>query len=371
MDYACHRQDGSDGWSKHPPGPVIATLHTQETTMSQPPTTRWRISPAAWVPIALAIGAEATSNGLRAYSLGTHLDRFTLPIQGVSVSVAGIVLVLGAIAISVSQSRAAWVALTPGETLQRWVAGLAAIVLLAISITAMASHILEAQRAKLSDEGGARSRYDRAQAAHAAITTELARLGSIRTVAVIDAAIAAAPIDMTAWRRSAQCTEISRPDTKQACAEVLALRTERGAALRKAELEPQAQRLAETMSVIGRPEAATASEGALGDVWAWIMGLGVVAVATFGPVIFGSPCSGATLVVPSGPELHHPARGSANDNTGETPAEPTPPGRGTEPVVDWVREFRRFHGRNPQIPELQARFPAVPKTTAWRRCKVA
>jgi hypothetical protein len=344
--------------------------------MSHPPTTRWRVSPAAWVPIALAIGAETTSNGLRAYALGTHLDRFTLPIQGVSVSVAGIVLVLGAVAISVSQSRAAWVALTPGDTLQRWVAGLAAIVLLAISITAMASHILEAQRAKLADEGGARGRYDRAQAAHAGVTAELATLGPIRTVAVIDAAIAAAPIDMTAWRRSAQCTDISRPDTKQACAEVLALRTERGAALRKAELEPQAQRLAETMATIGRPEAASSSESAMGDIWAWIMGLGVVAVATFGPVIFGAPCSADPLLAPS--DVHqHPARGcgavegSANDNGGGTLPEPTPPVRGTETVVDWVREFRRFHGRNPQIPELQARFPAVPKTTAWRRCKVA
>ena len=40
-------------------------------------------------------------------------------------------------------------------------------------------------------------------------------------------------------------------------------------------------------------------------------------------------------------------------------------------VVDWVREFRRVHGRRPRIPELQARFPGTPKTTAWRRCKAA
>ncbi len=38
-------------------------------------------------------------------------------------------------------------------------------------------------------------------------------------------------------------------------------------------------------------------------------------------------------------------------------------------VVDWVRAFRERHGRDPQIPELQRQFPAVPRTTAWRRCK--
>jgi hypothetical protein len=50
--------------------------------------------------------------------------------------------------------------------------------------------------------------------------------------------------------------------------------------------------------------------------------------------------------------------------------EPLPPGD-RDPVVDWVREFRYRHGRNPQIPELQRRFPEVPKTTAWRRCTAA
>ncbi len=54
----------------------------------------------------------------------------------------------------------------------------------------------------------------------------------------------------------------------------------------------------------------------------------------------------------------------------ETEVEPDPePGHRAE-VISWVREFRRRHGRNPQIPELQARF-RCPKTTAWRRIKAA
>jgi len=51
----------------------------------------------------------------------------------------------------------------------------------------------------------------------------------------------------------------------------------------------------------------------------------------------------------------------------EAPAvqEPIPDER--ERVVSWVRAYRRRHGRSPKIPELQAAFPSVPKTTAWRR----
>lgn len=42
----------------------------------------------------------------------------------------------------------------------------------------------------------------------------------------------------------------------------------------------------------------------------------------------------------------------------------------SERVISWVREFRRRHGRDPQIPELQTAF-TLPKTTAWRRIKSA
>jgi len=52
--------------------------------------------------------------------------------------------------------------------------------------------------------------------------------------------------------------------------------------------------------------------------------------------------------------------------------DPLPPAEApVDPVIDWVREFRRVHGRNPQIPEVQKRFPRLPKTTAWRRATAA
>lgn len=290
--------------------------------MNRTPTTHWRVSPVAWLPISLAIVAESVSNALRAYGLGAHLDRFTVDIQGHPVSIAGAVLVLAAVAVSLSQARAAWVALTPsGPVRQRIVAGIAAALLLSISITAMASHILEAQRAKVSDEGGARGRYDRAKAAYDTAAAELDKLGNPRPVPVIQAEVTATKIDMAVWRRSQQCADISRDDTKKACEPILALYKERGAAARKAELEPEVKRLRGELSKLDRPEEATASESAVSGIWAWIMGLGVVFVATFGTVIFAQV------------EAARPATANDNEATSRAAAsKPVPPSNGGHPA---------------------------------------
>ncbi len=147
------------------------------------PTTVWRIPLAAWPVIGLAVAAESVSNALRAYGLGTHLDRFTIQHQGFTVSLAGAVLVLASVAVSLSQARAAWITLTPGPARQRIIAGLSGVLLLAISVTAMASHILEAQRVKVAEEGTERSKYDRARAAYDRVAAELRTLTAARTMA--------------------------------------------------------------------------------------------------------------------------------------------------------------------------------------------
>lgn len=325
---------------------------TTSTTLCVPASsgTYWRVSPVAWLPIGLAIAAEAVSNALRAYGLGVHLDRFTVQAYSHDVSLAGAVLVLAAIAVSLSQARAAWVALTPsGPARQRVVAGLAAALLLAISVTAMASHVLEAQRAKVADEGGERGHYDRAQAAHDKAAAELATLRDARTIADVRAEMDAAPVSRSVFRRTKECTDVTREDSFADCQPILALRKEMARAIRKHELEAEAARLAAELATLQRPEQATADEAAVAGVWAWIMGIGVVLVATFGTVIFAR--------VETVPPV------TANDNR---PAGPAPDG---DKVVPWVREFRRRHGRSPRIPEVQAAFPGTPKTTAWRRTK--
>lgn len=288
-------------------------------------TTTWRVPPWAWLPIAAAITAEAVSNALRAYGLGAHLDRFTVQAYGHDVSLAGAVLVLAAIAVSLSQARAAWVALTPiAPARQRIVAGLAAALLLAVSVTAMASHILEATRAKVADEGGARDRYDRAKMAYDTKAAELAALGDPRPVAVIQAEVQSTRIDMGVWRRSGQCADITREDTRKACEPILALYKERGAAARKAELAPEVDRLRQDLARLERPEQASDAETAVSAVWAWIMGLAVVFVATFGSVIFASAVARRTT---DADRTQTSFAGTAPVGTfsGEFPDPPAPP----------------------------------------------
>lgn len=257
-------------------------------------TITWRVPLWAYVPLGAAITAEAVSNALRAYGLGQHLENFTVSIYGQHVSIAGSVLVLAAVAISLSQARAAWVALTPNPLRQRIVAGLAAALLLSVSATAMVSHILEAQRAKVADEGGARSAYDRAEAAYKRAAAELEALGNPRPVSVIQADVRAFPIDPALWRRSKQCEEATKADTQAYCDPLLKLYKERGVAARKTELEPEVARLRDELASQTRPEAATAQEATVGGWWAWIMGAAVVFVATFGSVIFARATETAT-----------------------------------------------------------------------------
>lgn len=316
--------------------------------------TGWRVSPVAWPAIVLAVAAESVSNALRAYGLGMHLDRYTLAVMDRPVSLAGAVLVLAAVAVSLTQARAAWVALTPKAPVrQRIVAGLAAALLLAISVLAMATHILEAQRAKASDEGGERGRFDRAAAAHAKATDELAKLKSVRSTAEVKTSLDAAPVDRAVFGRTKQCTDVTRPDSFEACRTILDLRQEMARSIRKQELEHDVARLSRELATLKRPEAAHADEAAVAGVWAWIMGIGVVFVATFGSVIFAR-----AMPVP-------PA--TANDNP--VPA-PVPPDARTR-IIDWVREFEARNGRKPIIPEVQRAFAGTPKTSAWRYIKAA
>lgn len=322
----------------------------------QPHTSKWQIPPWAWLPVGAAITAEAVSNSLRAYGLGQHLERFTVSIYGAPLSLAGSVLVLAAIAISLSQARAAWIALTPNPLRQRIISGLAATLLLAVSVSAMTSHILEAQRAKVADEGGARGAYDRAEAAYKRAAAELEALGNPRPVSVIQAEVKAFPIDWALWKRSAQCEEATRPDTQAYCAPLLALYQERGAAARKTEIEPEVARLRDELASLSRPETTTSEEAAIGGYWAWIMGIAVVFVATFGSVIFAR-----STIETDKPD---PAKKSIPGN-----AKPPKGGRrGRKPdnrIVEFSDAYSRKHGRSPSGAEIKAAFPECPKSTAY------
>lgn len=265
-------------------------------------TTTWRVPLWAYAPLGAAIIAEAVSNALRAYGLGQHLEHFTVSIRSADISLAGSVLVLAAVAVSLSQARAAWVALTPHPLRQRIVAGVAAVLLLAVSVSAMASHILEAQRAKEGAEAGASTDYKNAKALYDGIAGQveaLKRFGVTKDALprpreAIDAEINRinTKLDWAIWVRSKKCTDITKPESNKECAPVLALYEEQGAFASLVQLQPSLIEAKAKLEALPKPvDAATTAEETVSGYWAWIMGLAVVFVATFGSVIFAEATS--------------------------------------------------------------------------------
>lgn len=259
-------------------------------------TVTWRIPGWAWIAISLAVTAEAAINALRAYGLGQHLEHFTVtvPVYGiqapVTVSIAGVVLVLAAIAISLAQARAAYVAFRPGALRrQRVLAAPVAILLLAVSVTALSLTLLEAQRGKTGDEGGQRTAYTIAKEAYDKDAAELKRLEGTRTTAEVRAAMDAAPVSRIVFRRTAECTDMTREDSFEACKPILDLRQEMARSIRKIELEQALPGLKAALDAAPQPAEATWVENWAASIWSWIMGIAVVAVATFGAPLFAEP----------------------------------------------------------------------------------
>jgi len=256
------------------------------------PTTTWSIPPAAWIMVGLAVSAEATSNALRAYDLGSHLERLSVTFHDIRFSLAGAVLVLAAIAVSLSQTRAAWVALTPGDKRQRIVSGIAACLLLSISITAMASHILSAQRAKSGAETKSNVSYHDTKKLYDDADAELKKVRNAKTSAEAQAALDAAKttVDANVWRRTKGCTDVTTRASTKECRPYLeqipALEAALAQSKRKAELESKLPALKADLDRQHLTDAASDSEAGVSFAWAWIMGLGVVMIATFGPAIF-------------------------------------------------------------------------------------
>ena len=330
--------------------------------MKPTPSMRWTISPVAWVPISLAVAAEAISNSLRAYSLGGNLERFTVQVLDVPVSVAGAVLVLAAVAVSLSQTRAAWVACTPGDARQRLISGLAACLLLTISVSAMASHILEAQRAKTGSEKTAGDTYINAKADYERTIAELAKVASARTVSQVQAAMDAIPVDTKIRMRTKNCTDITTRASQDECAPVTALKPDMAEALRKAELEASLPSIKANLDGLKMTDQVGRSEAGVSTFWAWSMGLGVVFIATFGSVIFARVEKTElqerpqVAVIPRKAIPRNPNGGKRGRKANAT-------------IVNFAESFKAKHGRRPSGSEIRAYFPGVPVSTAYDYAK--
>jgi hypothetical protein len=277
----------------------------------------WRVPLWAWAPIALAVSAEACINALRAYGLGQQLEHFTVNVSvygwPATVSIAGSILVLAAVAISLAQARAGWVAFQPGAMArQRLVAVPVAALLLSVSVAALSLTLLEAQRVKSGGEGGQRTAFDNAKDAVTDAEAEYARLNPpaeaiqraeqsglkpgdagypliTRTMGEVKSAMDAAKVPRAVFRRTAECTDVTKDESFDACKPILDLRQEMARAIRKQELEAALPVLKAKLEGMPRPAEPTWFEETASSWWGWLVGSAVVGLATFGSVIFAKP----------------------------------------------------------------------------------
>lgn len=280
-------------------------------------TTVWKVPPWAWVPIGLAVTAEGVSNALKAYGIGAELKRWAVTIADHEVSTTGAALVCAAVAISLLQARAVWAAFAPGTPLrQRVITGLAGLLMLAVSTIAMATHLLEAQRAKASVESHEGDSYSTAKAAYDKAEAELKRFADVRTPDEIKASLEAAPVPRSVFLKTKECTDVTLDASMEACRPISALRIELASALRKRELEADVPRLKTALDRLPKPLEPTYWETLAASSWSWLLGLAVVIIATFGPVI----CARVEAVPP------------ANDNTPRREPAKEPDTAGPKPL---------------------------------------
>jgi hypothetical protein len=265
--------------------------------LTSTPSYRWEVPRWAWLPIITAIIAASVSNALRAYELGTHLDAFTLTAYGYTVSISGVVLVFAAVAVSAAQPRAAWVAfMVKGWSAQRVFAIPTVALLVFVSATSIATHLLEAERNKTGDEQGQSGDYSRDEATYNAAKAKLDRYAEMekegtktRTTTEVRQAMDNARVPPSTWRNTKQCTDTELLKGKlnyEACKPILDLREENGRAIDKARQE---QILAEaSVALAGKPKIVEASEAEtfISKKWAWAMAAAIVFLETFGTMIW-------------------------------------------------------------------------------------
>src|SRR5262249_31088701 len=122
----------------------------------------------------------------------------------------------------------------------------------------------------IGDALSGRTKIAEANAALAArigtLRGERAGIAEIRSVATIDAALQAAqPRAAAVWRATVRCTDVTLPESGRACADVLALRQARGAAVRRDSLDAELRESEATLAGLpavstGDPQAAMAAD---------------------------------------------------------------------------------------------------------------
>ena len=179
------------------------------------------------------------------------------------------------------------------------------------------------------------SAHDRASAEHRAAVDELQKLGGVRTPDTIRAAMDGAPVPRSVFRRTNECTDITRDESLEACKPITDLRKEMADAIRKRELEAKRDRAAEKIEKLGpRPAAAdpqarilAGAAGVSEDLAAWVLvaivGFAIEFAACFGMYVLAGPRRAPDTAQTSFPAPGAAERALAADFARSGP--PTPP----------------------------------------------
>lgn len=243
-------------------------------------------------PFAVQVVAAASATLSAAY-YATQAPEVLVSIAGWVFNPVAIGLGLTAFALDLVKPQMLRAAGTTGDVVRRIAAGAIFGVLFLASMIAVDGMMMKFRSDWAAGRGNAITAHNDAKGEVDRLAGEIAALGLTRPVEAIQADVQAVRIDPRIWRRSKQCSDVTEPASKEACAPVLALYKERGNAARKAELEPQFAAARAKLDAIDPPKAADPQAAAIA---AWlgtdearvaylmvaILGFGVELVACLG-----------------------------------------------------------------------------------------
>ncbi len=248
--------------------------------------------------------------------------------------------------------------------LRRLVAGCTALLLVVASMVAVDGMLVKLRVDGVAGSSDAIERHDREAASRKRAADALAMLPETRPVGVIQAEIGAIKVDMAIWRRSQQCQDITREDSRRLCEPVLALYRERGIAASRAELAEIVRRQDAWLASNPRPASADPQietwarwagvDAATMRQWVWsFVGLLLEVVILAGAFVASRPM----LVVESNAAR---PRSDVSRPVDVTPLLPPPP-----PGFDALRDALRG-GARPSVTEA-GRIMAISTGEASRR----
>jgi len=242
--------------------------------------------------------ARIGSSGLSAY----HYAIMGLAVHPAFAAGLGIL----AAAVDYIKGSAFTVACTPGHGFVRRVTAAALFaVLLPASLVAVDGVLLKLRTHWTAGPADVIQRHDDAESDLRAAKDELATLAAVRTTEQIRASMEQAPVPANVFRRTKECTDITKEESRAACAPLSALRIEMAGAIRKRDLEAKRDELQGKLAALGpRPAVAdpqasvfAAATGLRETFMAWILvavfGFAVEVVACFGRFALSKPAKKA------------------------------------------------------------------------------